>query len=64
MEHIAHHEPNSLLLGWLLLLLAMLIERLYRVRCLHRGDHALRSAIDLCLWLWINLGCSPRNDSS
>jgi hypothetical protein len=64
MEHIAHHEPNSLLLAWLLLLLAMLIERLYRVRYLHRGDHALRSAIDLCQWLWINLGCSPRNDSS
>jgi len=64
MEHIAHHEPDSLLLGWLLLLLAMLIERLYRVRYLHRGDHALRSAIDLCFRLWINLGCSPRHDSS
>jgi hypothetical protein len=64
MGHIAHHEPNSLLLGWLLLLLAMLIERLYRVRYLHRGDHALRSAIDLCFWLWINLGCTPRHDSS
>ena len=64
MEHIAHHEPNSLLLGWLLLLLAMLIERLYRLRYLHRGDHALRSAIDLCDWLWINLGRTPRYDSS
>jgi hypothetical protein len=64
MEHIAHHEPNSLLLGWLLLLLAMLIERLYRVRYLHRGDRAPRSAIDLCFALWINLGCTPRQDSS
>jgi hypothetical protein len=64
MEHIAHHEPNSLLLSWLLLLLAMLIERLYRVRYLHRGDHAVRSAIDLCFWLWINLGSAPSPDSS
>ena len=64
MEPIAHHEPNSRLLGWLLLPLVMLLERLYRVRYLHRGDHALRSAIDLCFWLWINLGCTPRHDSS
>jgi hypothetical protein len=64
MEHIAHHEPNSLLLNWLLLLLAMLIERLYRVRYLHRGDHAVRSAIDLVYCLWLNLGGTPAADSS
>jgi hypothetical protein len=27
-------------------------------------DAALRSAIDLCFRLWINLGCTPRHDSS
>lgn len=64
MQHIAHHEPNSLLLNWLLLLLAMLVERLYRVRYLHRGDHAVRSAIDLVYCLWLNLGGSPAADSS
>jgi len=64
LEHIAHHEPNSMLLNWLLLLLAMLIERLYRVRYLHRGDHAVRSAIDLVYCLWLNLGSAPAADSS
>jgi hypothetical protein len=64
MEHIAHHEPNSMLLNWLLLLLAMLIERLYRVRYLHRGDHAVRSAIDLVYCLWLSLGGAPTADSS
>lgn len=32
MEQICHHEPNSLLMVWLLTLLAMVIERLYRLR--------------------------------
>jgi hypothetical protein len=64
MEHIAHHEPNSMLLSWLLLLLAMPIERLYRVRYLRRGGHAVRSAIDLVYGLWLNLGGGPSPDSS
>jgi hypothetical protein len=64
MEHIAHHEPNALLVSWLLLLLAMLIERLYRVRYLHRGDHTVRSAIDLVYCLWLNLGRAPSPNSS
>ena len=28
MEHICHHQTNSLLLGWLILVLALIIERL------------------------------------
>jgi hypothetical protein len=63
MEHIRHHEPNSLLVCWLLILLALVVERLYRLRYLHRGDHGVRSAIDLLNTLWINLRC-PRQDSS
>ena len=35
MEHICHHEPNSILIVWLLIVLAMVIERLYRLRYLH-----------------------------
>jgi len=46
-EHIPHHHPNSLLLHWLLVLLALCIERLYRLRYLHRGHHPCISAITL-----------------
>jgi len=56
MEHICHHEPNSILMVWLLILLAMVIERLYRLRYLHRGDHGVRSAMDLLMYLWLSLG--------
>jgi hypothetical protein len=50
-EHICHHERQSLLLVWLLICLALTIERLYRVRYLHRGAHPVRTAIALLL-LW------------
>lgn len=56
MEHICHHEPTSILIVWLLILLAMVIERLYRLRYLHRGDHGVRSAMDLFTHLWLSLG--------
>ncbi len=56
MQHICHHEPNSILIVWLLILLAMVIERLYRLRFLHRGDHGIRSAMDLVTCLWLTLG--------
>jgi len=38
-EHICHHHRNSLLLCWLLTLLALVIGRLFRIRYLHRGSH-------------------------
>jgi hypothetical protein len=63
MEHIRRHEPNSLLVCWLLILRALVIERLYRLRYLHRGDHGVRSAIHLVDTLWLNLRC-PLQDSS
>lgn len=56
MEHICHYEPNSILIVWLLILLALVIERLYRLRYLHRGDHGIRSAMDLFTYLWLSLG--------
>jgi hypothetical protein len=63
MEHIRHHHPNSLLICWLLTLLALVMERLYRLRYLHRGEHGVLSAIHLVDTLWLNL-CCPLPDSS
>ena len=57
-EHICHHERHSLLAVWLLTCLALTIERLYRVRYLHRGTHPVRAAIDLLLLLQLSLGTS------
>ena len=47
MAHVCHHERNSLLLQWLILVLAWTIQRLYRLRYLHRGRHPVRTAIEL-----------------
>jgi hypothetical protein len=64
LEHISHHHDNSLLIGWLLNALALTIERLYRLRYLHRGSHPRLSAIQLCRLLWLNLARSlPPNTS-
>jgi hypothetical protein len=54
-EHTCHHEENSVLLNYLLTLLALTIERLYRIRFLHRGTHTVRSAEQLCRILWVSL---------
>jgi len=64
MEHIRHHEPHSMLVNWLLILLALVIERLYRLRYLHRGGHGIRTALELKSFLWLNLCSCPRLDSS
>jgi hypothetical protein len=56
-EHTCHHEKNSVLLNYLITLLALTIERLYRIRYLHRGTHAVRSAEQLCRLLWVSLSC-------
>jgi hypothetical protein len=59
MQNICHHEPHSVLMVWLLILLALVIERLYRLRYLRRGDHGIRSTMDLFTYLWLSLG-SPQ----
>jgi hypothetical protein len=64
MEHICHHEPNSILIVWLLILLALVIERLHRQRYLHRGEHGIRSAVNLLDYLWLSLGTRNRPDTS
>lgn len=64
MEHICHHDANALLIGWLLLLLSMVIERLYRLCNLHRGSHPRISAADLVALLWRALRRPAAHDTS
>lgn len=61
LEHIYHHEGNSLLMLWLIMVLALSIERLYRLRYLHRGAHPVRSPIKLlrCLRLALRQPTPP-----
>lgn len=64
MEHICHHDANALIVGWLLLLLGLVIERLYRLCFLHRGSHPCASAADLVAWLWLALRRPSLHDTS
>ena len=64
LEHICHHHANSLLIGWLLTMLALTIERLYRLRYLHRGNHRVHSSAQLLLHLWLSLSRPRASDSS
>ncbi len=59
LEHIRHHHPNSLLVCWLVTVLALTIERLYRLRYLHRGTHPPRSAIALIQLFRLALAARP-----
>lgn len=64
LEQIRHHHANSLLIGWLLNCLALTVERLYRLRYLHRGGRPPYTAIELVRLLWLSLGAPcPRNTS-
>jgi hypothetical protein len=63
MEHIAHHDARCLEVRWLLIALALTIERLYRLRCLHRGTHRPLTAIDLVRCFRLSL-CPPRAPDS
>jgi hypothetical protein len=63
-EHTCHHEQNSVLLNYLLTLLALTIERLYRIRFLHRGTHTVHSAEQLCRILWVSLSRPLLPDTS
>jgi hypothetical protein len=64
LEHICHHHPNSLLIQWLLVFMGLTIERLYRLRYLHRGNHPIRSAIELTRMLWLALSAPAAHDTS
>jgi hypothetical protein len=64
LEHIPHHHANSLLVGWLLTMLALTIERLYRLRYLHRGNRRAYTAIELLRLLRLSLGLPVAFDTS
>jgi hypothetical protein len=64
LEHICHHEQNSMLLVGLITFLAIIVERLYRLRYLHRGTHRRHSADQLCRLLWLGLLHSGELNSS
>ena len=55
LEHICRHEANSLLVQWLILVLALRLERFYRLRYLHRGTHPVRTAMELLRLIWLDL---------
>jgi len=64
LEHLCDHHPESLLSVWLLTCLALTIERLYRLRYLHRGTHAVLPAITLWQLFWLSLAVPlPHNTS-
>ncbi len=62
-EHICHHERHSLLVVWLLTCLALTLERLYRVRYLHRGTHPILPAVTLWQLLWLSLSRPVLDDT-
>lgn len=64
LEHICRHQPNSMLVVWLLTLMAMTIDRLYRLRYLRRGTHKVLTPIELVRLLRANLSLPVVADSS
>jgi hypothetical protein len=62
LEHICHHHPNSMLINWLIIILTVTLERLYRNRFLHRGSHRALEAVTMVRLLWMSLG-TPINSS-
>lgn len=62
LEHVCHHKENSLLISWLITVLALTLERLYRIRHLHRGNHPVLQPIELLRLLWWSLP-KPANTS-
>jgi hypothetical protein len=64
LEHIRRHHERSMLTVWLLTCLALTLERLYRLRYLHRGLHPVRTAIDLFRLLVLGLSLPVVTDSS
>lgn len=64
LEHICDHHPRSLLIVWLLICLALTLERLYRLRYLHRGTHPALTAIALLRVLLLALSAPAFADSS
>jgi hypothetical protein len=64
LEHICHHHANSLLLGWLLAIFALTLERLYRLRYLRRGLHHPHTPIEFVRLLRLSLSPPQAPDTS
>jgi hypothetical protein len=64
LEHIHHHHPASLLISWLLVMFALTLERLFRLRYLRRGNHRPPAAIDLVRRFRLDLATAVSPDSS
>jgi hypothetical protein len=64
-DHIQHHHPASLRIHWLLVMFAfaLTLERLFRLRYLHRGNHRPRSALALVCCFRLGLGTPIGPDS-
>jgi hypothetical protein len=54
LGHICHHHANSLLIDWLITILVLTVERLYRLRYLHRNRLYAQVPIlyVTCGWAW------------
>jgi hypothetical protein len=64
LEHIPHHHANSVVIHWLVVLLALTLERLFRLRHLHRGTHRPHSAIELLWTFRLDLATPAVHDTS
>lgn len=64
LAHLPRHHPNSLLVHFLLTALALTIERLYRLRNLHRGGREPYTAIQLYTRLICSLSAPLAYDTS
>lgn len=64
LQHIPHHHENAIVINALLTFLAMCVERLYRLRYLHRGTRPPYTAIEFQRLLWLNLGQPQPYDTS
>ncbi len=64
MAHVCRHVANGVLIGWLVAIFALTIERLYRLRYLHRGRHRSRTAIEFVRLLRLSLAPPRAPDTS
>ena len=63
-KRVCHHHARSLEIYWLLLVFAMTLERLWRLRYLHTAPHPPRTAIELLRRLRWSLASPPPVDTS
>jgi hypothetical protein len=55
LDHTAHHPAHAVVVDTLLLCLSIGMERLYRLRYLHRGSHRTYTAAEFHVLFWPTL---------